>query len=170
MKNDNINNNDINEQLICSPVLSDKLESFAKIDLNILKDNLLENIKVLEIELDNDFPKNIVVFQLIFCFELFLKYKLVIFADVVTLGDLKKYSHRIDDMVHDLVEKTSDQIYKDIESMIKKIKVDDQKIDFVNYVDFKYRFNKDGMLFLDTNVLKEKEKKIIKEVIECIKK
>ena len=74
-------------------------------------------------------------------------------------------------MVKLLVEKTSDQKYEDIRSTIKKIKIEnDKKIDLIKYPDFKYRFNESKMLFEDDNNLKEKEKIIIKEVIECLKK
>lgn len=162
---------EVNEQTIISSQINDDLKKFAEIDLDILKENLLQNIELLELELEKKFPKSMVLYQLIFSFELYLKYKIALSSITVELNKLKGYSHKIDDMVKLLVEKTSDQKYEDIKSMIKKIKIENNnKIDLIKYPDFKYRFNESKMLFEDENNLEEKEKIIIKEVIECLKK
>lgn len=162
---------EVNNQTISSSQINDGLKIFAEIDLDILKENLLQNIELLELELEKNFPKNMVLYQLIFSFELYLKYKLVLSSITVEIYELKRHSHKIDDMVNLLVEKTSDQKYEDIRAMIKKIRIENNnKIDLTKYPDFKYRFNESKMLFVDDNKLKEKEKIIIKEVIECLKK
>lgn len=162
---------EVNDQTIISSQINDDLKIFAEIDLDILKENLLQNIELLELELEKDFPKSMVLYQLIFSFELYLKYKMALSSITVELNKLKGYSHKIDDMVNLLVEKTSDQKYEDIRDMIKKIRIgNNNKIDLIKYPNFKYRFNESKMLFVDENNLEGKEKIIIKEVIECLKK
>ncbi|MGN1341741.1 MAG: hypothetical protein ACI4VL_00740 [Bacilli bacterium] len=162
---------EVDYQTIISSQINDDLKIFAEIDLDILKENLFQNIELLELELEKDFSKSMVLYQLIFCFELYLKYKIVLSSITVELKELKGYSHKLDDMVNLLVEKTSDQKYEDIRAMIKKIRIENNnKIDLIKYPDFKYRFNESKMLFVGENKLEAKEKMIIKEVIECLKK
>ena len=97
---------EVNEQTIISSQINDDLKKFAEIDIDVLKENLLQNIELLELELEKNFPKSMVLYQLIFSFELYLKYKIALSSITVELNKLKGYSHKIDDMVKLLVEKT----------------------------------------------------------------
>jgi len=144
------------------------LNNIVELDLMELKNRKNENLIILQYELENNCSKSTVLYQLIFCFELYLKYKLALSSIVTTFKELMIYGHKIDDMVNDLVENTNNQIFEDIKTMIKKIRINgERKINLIRYVDFKYNMDENSIVFTD-NILTEKEKMISKEVIKCI--
>lgn len=147
--------------------LSEKLNNHSEIDLDLLKENLINNLHILE--LMNTKFKNMILYQLIFCFELFLKYELAKYSFCVSLNGLKKYKHNIDYMIEELSIKTGKKCYREIAREIKKIKLDnDKKIDLSQYIDFKYNFDETNYIFVNNKIITKKEERIIKEVIKCI--
>lgn len=157
------------DNLFSNHLKDDNLILDYEIHLNLIKEKLSENIRLLIMQINGNFPKNMILYQLIFCFELYLKYEMLSCFIYTSLQELKKYGHKIDVMIDILFEKTQNQIYFDIKNIINKIKINNNTIDFLRYSDYKYRFNESGILFKYDNCLKEEEKPIIMEVIECFK-
>lgn len=66
---------------------NDELKNCSEINLDLLKENLINNLHILE--LMNTKFKNMILFQLIFCYELFLKYELAKKSICISLKQLK---------------------------------------------------------------------------------
>lgn len=162
---------DINAKVLNESSINSEILSKVEIDLDTLKDILFHNIKLLEYQVENDYLKSIILYQMIFCFELYLKYNMVLLSIVGNFSELKKYGHSIDNMVFKLESKTSNGKFGYIKNSIKKIKLAGNKqMDLKTYPNFKYGFNEERMLFYKDCRLNSKEKNIVKDVIECFKK
>lgn len=158
----------INECIIDKITTDIKTKKIVLIDLDVLKSNIKENIRILEYQIENDCSKNMTLFQTIFCFELLLKYKMCIESIITSPKSMRVYGHNIDIMLKNLEGKNNIEEYDEIYHKIEKMIGNDNKRNLIKYTDFKYNINNDGTIFVN-NKLMNNDKTIIKEVIECIK-
>lgn len=155
--------------LICEEGLPINLGHPLKVILDELIKKIGENLNILNMQLEGEFSKSTIIYQMFFCLELLLKYHLTLTGVINLPKQYKDYSHNLNKLMEDISKSKYSHYFSEIEDKIKKIKISYPPAEELDkYADLKYNIYKNGIIFKN-DMLSNKEKEVVKGVIQCIR-
>lgn len=154
------------------PETSNIVNQIAETNINKITFNYISLIKdiskIIIYSLDENIVKPLTLFNMCFLIELSLKYYLIRNAKL-NVNEVENKGHSIIELMR--ISKENGLDTDELQFLLQKFRdKDNQRLDLNNYYNYKYNREKgQESLIFDLNFT-EKERKNIKDVIECIKK